>query len=126
MDRRHIFTGAYLLALMLTVAIFSSPAGAEVGTSYSKAGYNPAATYPGPFVPNVVYYRPTPRGGWQRGLKGLYSKGVSCSDALRSFRRSGLWQGHFNPDGSCGPLGEPSEFALGNRLNFDAEARAPK
>jgi hypothetical protein len=112
---------------MISVATLPAPAGcAEKVPLSHKSGYNPAQTYPGPFVPTMLYIRHSPSGPWHRGLTGLFSKGVSCPDALSNFRRSGLWQGHLKQDGSCGPLAEPSQWALGNRLNYGAMSESPQ
>ena len=115
--------------MKVAISAFLLVASAALGAPAARAvqpltgGYSPSQTYPGPFVPNVVYYRNCPAGKWQRGLTGLYSQGVSCPDALGNFGRTGRWWGHFKPDGSCGPLAEPSEFALGNRLNYEASGQ---
>ena len=109
-----------LLALAMIYAVclpVTSRCAAAASLSRTDA-YNPKITYPGSFVPTMLYLRNFPSSPWRRGLKGLFSRGVSCRDALTNLGRSGLWQGHLNPDGSCGPLGEPSEWALGNRLNY--------
>jgi hypothetical protein len=106
------------MASVLTLA--AALCGGGTAASAAGAGYHPAQTYPGPYVPNVVYYRNCSTCPWQRGLSGLYSQGVKCSDALRNLGRTGRWWGHFKQDGSCGPIGEPSEFALGNRLNYES------
>jgi hypothetical protein len=118
--------GRSLLVCLTALAVISAatlppPASCAVTAPLStQSGYNPAKTYPGSMVPNLVYYRNSPSGKWQRGLAGLFSKGVLCPDALANFKRSGTWRGHLYPDGSCGPLAEPSEWALGNRINFGA------
>jgi hypothetical protein len=108
-------TAASLIAASPLFAATQSTGGAALSSAYQ-----PTLTYTGQYVPNMLYYRNSPAGKWQRGLKGLYSKGLSCSDALRNFGRTGRWWGHLMPDGSCGPTAEPSEWALGNRLNFEA------
>jgi len=88
----------------------------------TKNVYNPSQVYTGSYEPDIVYYRPSQKTFWRRGLNDTFPANVSCPGALKSLSRSGLWKGHFRPDGSCGPTDEPSEWAVGNRLNFDESA----
>jgi hypothetical protein len=110
---------AVMAALLIAASPLLTKAEGAVGAPAAVGGYYPSSTYPGPYVPNMLYYRNSPASKWQRGLKGLYSSGLSCPDALRNFGRTGRWWGHLKTDGSCGTTAEPSEWALGNRLNFE-------
>lgn len=87
-------------------------------------GYNPGQSYAGKYTVDVIYYRNRNNPNWYQGLNGTYPKNVLCMDALKHFSTDGKWSGHFKIDGSCGPTTEPSEFAVGNRLNFDDSQKA--
>jgi hypothetical protein len=81
--------------------------------------YNPKFTYPGDYNPDVLLFRITESHGWQRvsGLDRL--RRVACREALEQLQTEGRWQGHLNPDGTCGSTAEPSEWITGNRLNYE-------
>ncbi len=83
------------------------------------SGYDPSIIYKGPFVFNHVYYKNSPKSSWIRGLEGTFPGVVACADALAHLKTRGVWKGHFNKDGSCGPTSEPVDWAVGNRLNFE-------
>ena len=100
--------------ICLLIAATISVAGVAAGASPNP--YDPAQIYPGPYGAAAVYSRQTFRAKWRLGLAGA----VTCPDALSRFKVSGLWKGHLKLDGSCGTPDEPSEWALGNRLNYDA------
>ena len=116
---RRLFILCLLLATAITVAGVAGVAGAATGMK-PKGGYNPTQTYNGPYGSIIVYYRETFRAKWRRGITGTFPNGVTCPDALSHFKGSGLWQGHLKLNGSCGIPDEPSEWAVGNRLNYDA------
>jgi hypothetical protein len=82
------------------------------------AAYNPSAVYTGAYVNELIYYRNPGAAGWTRVTRPDSLQHVSCWDAQRHLRREGTWQGHLNPDGSCGPTSEPSDWAIGNWLNY--------
>ncbi len=116
--KNRIFILNLMAAAMISTAFAPAALGADSAQPAKAAGYNPSLTYPGSYVPTTLYIRHSRLGPWKRGFSRQYPKGISCRDALNSFGRSGLWNGHLKPDGSCGTLGEPTEWALGNRLNF--------
>lgn len=97
--------------ICLLIAATISVAGVAAGDPY-----DPTHIYPGSYGASAVYYRETFRAKWRLGLAGA----VICPDALSRFKVSGLWKGHLKLDGSCGTPDEPSEWAMGNRLNYDA------
>ncbi|RQW88636.1 MAG: hypothetical protein EHM79_05305 [Geobacter sp.] len=115
----------YLLffAIFATAAMVVPVADAQVVPSLGKATYDPSKVYSGDFVSDVAYSR-YPKSAWRQGLNGTYSDVIVCPEALRSLRQTGLWRGNFGPGGTCGPLGEPAEWALGNRLNFEEQFSA--
>jgi hypothetical protein len=110
-----------LFAALAAVTIIVPSASAEGVTLPRQRSYDPAKVYPGSFGNNILYYR-YPNSSWRRGMEGTYPNAVACADALKHFKKSGLWQGHFGRGGVCGALGEPTEWAVGNRLNFDAQS----
>jgi hypothetical protein len=114
-----------LVAVLSLSAISIQLVCAESTSLLKKSSYEPTKTYPGPFGSDLVYYK-YPKGNWVRGLNGTFPDAVVCPDALKNLRRTGLWQGHFGRGGSCGSLGEPVDWAVGNRLNFDALAGSAK
>jgi hypothetical protein len=109
-----------LFAALAAATIMATSASAEVVSSPRQNIYDPAKVYPGSFGANVMYYR-YPNSYWRRGMAGTYPDVVACADALKHFKKTGLWQGHFGRGGVCGAPGEPTEWAVGNRLNFDAQ-----
>lgn len=85
--------------------------------------YDPAILYPGPYTPEYLFYK-NPRGTiWLPWSKADFSRKVSCSGALKRLKKRGVWKGHLNPDGSCGPVAEPSDWAVGNWLNYYQSSR---
>ena len=110
MNSRSFFI-SLLLAAILSVAVVAAGAGAPAKP------YDPTQTYTGAYSATMVYYRQTFRSKWRLGIAGA----VSCPDALSHLKVSGFWKGHLKLDGSCGSLDEPSEWAVGNRLNYDAQ-----
>ena len=94
------------------------------GTSlFDRIRYNPTVVYEGDYLTNALYYHNRNNPVWRIGLKVELDR-ITCRPALESFRTTGLWGGHFQPDGSCGDTTEPTEWATGNWLNFnDARGR---
>ena len=86
--------------------------------------YNPSQVYTGSYEPDIVYYRPSQKTFWRRGLNDTFPANVSCPGALKNLMRSGLWKGNILLNGTCVVTDEPCEWAVGNRLNFD-EGRNP-
>jgi hypothetical protein len=109
-----------LFAALAAATILVHSADAEGVPSSRQRSYDPAKVYPGRFGTDVLYYR-YPNSPWRRGMEGTYPNAVACADALKHFKKTGLWQGHFGRGGVCGAPGEPTEWAVGNRLNFDAQ-----
>ena len=110
-----------ICSLLLLFALLASSA--PISGAWAAAdGYNPALKYSGEYAPDVLYYRNRNNPNWYRGLNGTYPKGVLCKDALNHFSADGKWQGYLKRDGSCGPVDEPAQWSLGNRLNYDASS----
>ena len=102
----------FVIYAFIAVTIFT----AGRPTWASAPPYQPTKVYAGPYGVTTVYYRESFRAKWRQGVSGA----VTCPDALSHFKVSGFWKGHLKLDGSCGIPDEPSEWAVGNRLNYEA------
>lgn len=108
-----LVSGICLLASVATAA------GKDQGRpGQGIAAYNPAAVYTGAYVTESIYYKNPGASVWTRVSRPASLSRVSCGDALYHLKREGAWKGHLNPDGSCGPTSEPSDWAVGNWLNY--------
>lgn len=93
---------------------------ALVFTDEKDTGYKPGVTYAGEFIQTKLYYRNPHSAVWRWvSASDKYLEVVRCSTALAALETTGTWKGHLMQDGSCGPVEEPSYFALGNRINYD-------
>ncbi|HTP05653.1 MAG TPA: hypothetical protein VMM54_10945 [Nitrospirota bacterium] len=101
----------------LIVAAANEPTG-RGGTPGIVGPYNPAKQYAGSATSKGLFFKNPGSVYWQR-VADDYLKRVKCPDAIDHLRRTGLWKGHLGQDGSCGPLDEPSDWAVGNRLNYE-------
>ncbi|WP_306532956.1 hypothetical protein [Geobacter sp.] len=101
--------------LALVLAGIYTPAGA----AGAREPYVPATIYPGPYEPEQLFYR-SPNGViWLRWSAKDFTKSVTCRGTLKSLKLTGVWQGHLKPNGACGSTAEPSDWALGNWINYD-------
>lgn len=117
---KKTFSIKWLFCLLMLCVSSASLAWAETSISLKKEGYNPAQVYKGSYGTNALYYRNPGSNQWKFGFgKSSFNEWVECRDALKQLGESGLWKGHLKPDGSCGSVAEPSEWALGNRLNYE-------
>jgi hypothetical protein len=121
---KKLISVAYFVVCLLANALVASAVAAEKPVVFTDknvaAKYNPGAGYTGEFIQTRLYYHNPRSAIWRRMSRSdNYHDVVTCQSALDSLGTTGSWQGHLNQDGSCGPLGEPSFFALGNRINFD-------
>ncbi len=113
-----VVAGTILVSSLCTIAPAAERP--QVFDDKHDAGYQPRMTYAGEFIPTRLYYRNPRSALWMdTGFPDNYKEQVSCPVALSSLEYTGSWQGHLNGDGSCGPVEEPSFFALGNRINYD-------
>lgn len=101
----------------LILAAADEPTG-RGGAAGRVGPFNPLQQYAGSYTPKALFFKNPGSLYWQR-VADNYLKRVKCSDAIDHLRRTGLWKGHLGQDGSCGPLDEPSDWALGNRLNYE-------
>ena len=79
--------------------------------------YNPSVVYSGQFRSNAVYYHNRRNPLWYLGIQQELDA-IKCRAAQDSFLMTGRWSGHFEADSSCGTTSEPTEWAVGNWLNF--------
>lgn len=120
-------TRSFLFCMTLIVAVVGgilssvSPVAAAIG----GASYIPSQVYNGPYPIDGVFYRNPGNTIWIRGIAGTFPKAVVCPDALRHLKQDGTWRGHLKPNGSCGPLAEPSIWAVGNWINYSISAGSP-
>lgn len=89
------------------------------GKFFSRYVYDPAVSYAGNHVADVLYFHNPGNPNWLAVSK-LRLNSILCRSALESFRKTGIWEGHLKPDGSCGAEAEPVEWAVGNWLNFES------
>ncbi|MBV5340690.1 MAG: hypothetical protein J0665_14225 [Deltaproteobacteria bacterium] len=121
--KKMIMTG-YCIVYMLACTLVTSAVAVEKPVVFNDknetAAYNPKASYTGEFIQSRIYYHNPRSAVWRRmNHSDNYLDVVTCQAALISLGKYGNWQGHLKQDGSCGPLDEPSFFALGNRINYD-------
>jgi hypothetical protein len=101
----------------LILAAADEPAG-RGGATGSVGPYNPVQRYAGSYAPKALFFKNPGSIYWQR-VADDFLKRVRCLNAMDHLRRDGFWKGHLKKDGSCGPLDEPSDWAIGNRLNYE-------
>ena len=106
------------ILLVSGICLLAAVAMAAPSPGQSVAAYNPAAVYTGAYVTEFIYYRNPGAAVWTRVSRPASLSRISCGDALYHLKREGAWKGHLNPDGSCGPTSEPSDWAVGNWLNY--------
>ena len=113
--------GKWIVTQLLVAVLLSGLVSAHQAYSADSGIYNPATLYPGKFKSDMLYYRSRPKGNWQRGMNGAFPASVHCVEAKQSLEKTGLWHGTLRLDGSCVTTDEPSDWATGNRLNFNKE-----
>ncbi|MDD2273470.1 MAG: hypothetical protein PHP95_05300 [Desulfuromonadaceae bacterium] len=92
----------------------------DAATSVQGNQYQANHMYKGKYISSVLYFRNSKTEPWMRmSNSDNYLDVVTCRSALLKIKTEGLWAGHFNRDGSCGTMAEPTTFVLGNRLNLN-------
>lgn len=86
---------------------------------FSRYVYDPSVVYTGSHAATALYFHNPGNPNW-RLVSRISLDSIICRPALESFRKSGTWEGHLKPDGSCGADAEPVEWAVGNWLNFES------
>ena len=124
------FTRTAMPASMSGLNVREAQSNTQIALDKTKAGkgiseedkilYNPEVAYPGIYEANRLYYKGHGSTLWKGMLKPAFLKDVTCTDAKRTLSISGLWKGYLNKNGSCGIAEGPTEWAIGNYLNFQA------
>lgn len=122
------FTGAAMPAPMSGLSAHEALSNTQIALDKTKADkaisaedkilYNPDVAYPGIYEGKRLYYNAHGSDLWKGMLKPAFLKDVTCADAKRTLSISGLWRGALNKNGSCGIAEGPTEWAVGNYLNF--------
>lgn len=86
---------------------------------FSRYVYDPSVVYSGSYGATALYFRNPGNPNW-RVVPKISLDSIFCRSALESIRKTGTWEGHLKPDGSCGAEAEPVEWAVGNWLNFES------
>jgi hypothetical protein len=102
---------------VMTALILFSTATLLLAENAARSPYNPSVVYSGQFRSNAVYFHNRRNPVWYLGIKQELDV-IKCREAQESFMRTGRWGGHFELDSSCGGTSEPTEWAVGNWLNF--------
>jgi len=111
----RMFTATIIALGSLGVSVSAT---SVYGAERSREPYSPVIIYPGPYAPEQLFYK-NPKGEtWLRWTAKDFNRAVTCPGALKQLKRTGVWQGHLKPNGSCGTPAEPSDWATGNWLNF--------
>ena len=90
------------------------------GSIVSGTLYDPTITYPGIYEAKRLYRMSSSSTSWMGSNHPAFLKDVACSDARKEISQDGSWTGLLMKDGSCGMNSEPSEWVIGNRLNYEA------
>lgn len=124
-DRGFVAAGG--LAVILTLCLASSMTdqrwnlphwlSATEAHAEEAGSYDATVVYSGMFESEQIYKIVLGPGTWAGSRRPARSKEVTCRDARTALERKGWWTGPLNADGACGS-GEPSDWALGNFLNF--------
>jgi hypothetical protein len=112
---------AFILVLLGSI-VFNGVSAAEQkgqGQKGKVPAYDPLILYPGEHQADVLLFRNPGSIVWQRIPRLDQLRNLSCKDALDHLMSEGKWQGHLRPDGSCGSPAEPSDWIMGNRLNYE-------
>ena|SRR3990167_5192906 len=99
------------------IALEKTKAGKAISEE-DKILYNPEVAYPVVYEAKRLYYKGHGSDVWKGISKPAFLKDVTCTDAKKTLSISGSWNGHLNKNGSCGAKAEPTDWAIGNYLNF--------
>lgn len=115
-------------ALGMAMSVGGNASGASVVMSAAaepRRSYTATATYEGVFDSNRLYKVLHSSGSWGGSPRPSLVRDVVCRDARTALERDGSWKGALMSTGACG-VGEPTEWATGNYLNFQAERQNEK
>jgi hypothetical protein len=116
-----------LFIFVITLVLGISPMTANAQQQGSKAAvvkpgaaYNSNIVYAGNFKTDLLFFKNERSATWSRVRRLDHLRYVTCADALQHLRQEGAWKGHLNiKGGSCGSLDEPSDWAMGNWINYN-------
>jgi hypothetical protein len=120
------------LLIFLAVLMFGMFAGNSTAQQSPGKGvvirageqYNPLVVYDGAYKPDILFVRTQGGEFWRRMALVYRLRNVACVDAKAQLMKAGKWNGHLDlKSGACASPDEPSEWALGNRINFDEQVR---
>lgn len=124
---RHRLGGRTLAAVVAVTLGMAVPVGDPAtgmgvvmsASAEPRRSYTPTEVYEGVFEPNRLYKVVHALGSWGGSPRPARVRDVTCRDARTALERQGLWNGALTAAGACGS-GEPTEWAAGNFLNFQA------
>ncbi len=118
-----------IIAIVLTWGSLPGHSSAQQGTKGMAvkpgAEYNPKVVYAGRYKTDILFYKPSNTEFWKRLPRFDRLRNVKCPEALQQINQAGIWQGDLSfKNGSCiyygpGPSDPPTEWALGNWLNYN-------
>jgi hypothetical protein len=118
--KKILFVIVMIIVSGMSAVVLAQQAGQQ-GKGEKIAVYNPLYIYKGDYQPDVLLFKNPWSTDWQRLPKLDYLQKVTCQDALAALNKVGKWKGNLRMDGSCGSPAEPSDWAMGNRLNYENE-----
>jgi hypothetical protein len=114
---RIVLSLFFIAFIVIAGTVMAEPRGQ--GKEGAVPAYDPLIVYPGDYQADALLFRNPGTMVWQTIPRLERLQNVSCKDALDHLTGEGKWQGHLRPDGSCGSRAEPSDWIMGNRLNFE-------
>lgn len=124
----RILSGAAILfGTAVVVAVVQVPLsgtqaseGPRVVADRQAGDYDSDTIYAGVHDPNRIYRVVLGSDRWAGARHPARVRDVTCRDARNALERRGAWTGQLNANGTCGS-GEPTDWATGNFLNFQAD-----
>ncbi len=121
----------FIIAIVLAFGSFAGSGSAQQQSGKNtivKSGdaYNPRIIYTGRYKTDILFYKPSGSEYWRRLPRFDRLRHVKCPEAVQQLDQAGLWKGSLSfKNGSCiaqggpGPSDPPTEWALGNWLNYN-------
>ncbi len=126
----------FIIAIILACGSFAGNGNAQqqgMKREIVKPGeaYNPRIVYTGRYKTDILFYKPSGSEFWKHLPRFDRLRYVKCPLALQQLNQAGIWKGSLSfKNGSCiskgqpstGPSDPPTEWALGNWLNYNEQA----
>ncbi len=123
----------FIIAIILACGSFAGSGSAQqqgMKGAVVKPGqaYNPRIVYTGRYKTDILFYKPSNTEFWKRLPRFDRLRYVKCPEAIQQLNQAGIWKGDLSfKNGSCiyygpGPSDPPTEWALGNWLNYNEQA----